>query len=576
MLVLILALLAIFASPAGAGAEPVFVVTGRGWGHGIGMSQYGARGYALHGWTYGAILAHYYAGSAVGTAQTDDPVQVLLESGRTSLSLSSASGFTVAGRAIASGTYAVTPSPGQVVLTGNGASTALASPATVTPGGTPLRLDGVTYRGLIVLASPAPGVQLAAMNVLGREEYLRGVVPREMPAAWASEALKAQAVAARTYSLAVGGHCVWPADPIVSWPAGAIRMPPTAAGGQSVFCPDTRDQVYGGLSAETIATNSAVQSTAGRIVAYDSWPVAAYFFSTSGGRTAAKADEWGPPSVPYLISVADPYDTLSPRHLWGPGDTETDCRGTSSDCTFTATRVKALLGLDGPARDLRVVARNDSLRVAWLEVTDGKTGVRLTGTDARAQLGLRSTWFYVGALSVTPSAARITYGRPVTLTGLTRRGATRGWRVAKLQQRLAGQTAWTVVKAPLPDGAWTITRRPRRAMDYRVVSGNARGQTEHVAVRTKVTMSAPGRSPTRLRGAIRPAGRGVRVTLHRRGRDGSWTLVSAIRTRAGGRFSFTVSRRPGTYRARADAGTGLLAGSATVTLRPWDTAAHRP
>jgi integrase-like protein len=164
----------------------------------------------------------------------------------------------------------------------------------------------------------------------------------------------------------------------------------------------------------------------------------------------------------------------------------------------------------------------------------------------------------------------------VALTGLTRRGATGGWRVAKLQQRLAGQTAWTVVKAPLPDGAWTITRRPRRAMDYRVVSGNARGQTEHVAVRTKVTMSASGRSPTRMRGAIRPAGRGVRVTLHRRGRDGSWTLVSAIRTGAGGRFSFTVSRRPGTYRARADAGTGLLAGSATVTLRPWDTAEHRP
>lgn len=534
-------LLAMLAVPASA-ASPVFVVTGRGWGHGIGMSQYGAHGYARQGWTHRAILAHYYTGAVLSSASTSDLVQVLLASGQPSVSFSSAAPFSIAGRMLGAGTYAVAPSPGQIRLTDEGTSVALGSPATVTPGAAALQLGPVAYRGAIVLASSPTGSEVSALNTLGREEYLRGVVPREMPASWEPEALRAQAIAARTYSLAVAGHCVWPPGPL-----------------RSAYCPDTRDQVYGGLSAEAATASAAVESTAGEIVTYASRPARTYFFSASGGRTAAIAEEWGGPAVPYLVSVSDPYDTLSPHHAWGGDDAETDCPGTSPDCLFTAGRVQALLGLAGPPLDLRVSARNGSGRVASLEAAGATTKVDFTGTAARSKLGLRSTWFSVGVLSLAPSATRITYGQPVTLFGLTRRGQTRGWGVARLEQRRAGVTAWTTINARLAVGRWTVQRRPSRTVEYRLVSGNATGQAQRVAVRTSVTLRRS------LRGSVRPARRGIPVTLSRRRAYGRWTLWARTSTSSRGGFTFKATR-PGTYRARADAGAGLAPGYATITL----------
>src|SRR5437763_5943228 len=101
-----------------------------------------------------------------------------------------------------------------------------------------------------------------AVNAVDLDGYVKGVVPGEVPASWPPEALKAQAVAARTYALT------------------------TDAGG-SLFdqYADTRSQVYGGISAETPATNVAVRDTAGQIVTYRGRPATTYFFSTSGGKT---------------------------------------------------------------------------------------------------------------------------------------------------------------------------------------------------------------------------------------------------------------------------------------------------
>ena len=87
-------------------------------------------------------------------------------------------------------------------------------------------------------------------------------MPLESPASWPIEALKAQAVAARTYALT------------------------TSKGGAGFdHYPDTRSQVYGGVGAEVASTNAATQQTAGQLVTYQGTPVATYFFSTSGGRT---------------------------------------------------------------------------------------------------------------------------------------------------------------------------------------------------------------------------------------------------------------------------------------------------
>jgi len=528
----------------GAAADPVFVVTGKGWGHGLGMSQYGAYGYAQHGWTDDAILMHYYTGTTITGGFPNDTVRVLVASGRPSLSIGSAADFTFAGETLAAGTYTVTPVAGQVRVSGNGTTKTAASPATFAPGGASLSLGGVLYRRQILVAASGSS-SLSALNEPTREQYLQGVVPREMPASWASEALEAQATAARTYSLAAGGHCSWLGDP--------------------VLCPDTRDQVYGGRSAETAATNDAVAATAGEVITFGGTPISAFFFSTSGGATADKAEEWGPPAVPYLVSVDDPYDTISPHHAWGPLDAETDCPGTAPDCQFTAAQAKAELGLATRPVDLKVTARNGSGRVATLTATENAGTTGFTGTEARTKLALRSTWFFVGVLSIEANVSTVTYGGSVQLSGLARRGGTSGWGSALLQRRPLGGSTWSTIAPALPDGAWARTRTPTITTDFRVVSGNAATAPRRVYVRTKVVIRTPHAPYTRLSGSIGPVRGGVSVRLFRLRAGGTWTLYAKTTTTAAGNFAFALGRR-GTFRARADAGAGYTEGSATVTV----------
>jgi hypothetical protein len=267
------------------------------------------------------------------------------------------------------------------------------------------------------------------------------------------------------------------------------------------------------------------------------------------------------------VSVLDPFDGISPHHAWGPADAETDCAGTSPDCVFTAAKAQALLGVAERPADLEVTARNSSTRVATLVARGATSSASFSGTTARTELGLRSTWFYVGVLSLRPSATTITYGASVRLSGLARRGGTAGWGAATLQRRRVGETTWTTLGDALPNGEWARTVKPRRANDYRVRSGNATGEAQRILVRTKLAFAAPAAPFARLRGSVRPAAGGILVSLARKGADGTWAPVATGRTAADGSFVFAISRL-GTYRARADAGAGLLAGSALVTVPP--------
>ena len=130
---------------------------------------------------------------------------------------------------------------------------------------------------------------------MGLDDYLQGVVPAESPASWPAEALKAQAIAARTYAIT------------------------TAKSDGFDHYADTRSQVYKGVGIETAATNAAVAATRGQIVTYDGRPVVTYFFSTSGGRTEdVENTTLGTEPKPWLKSVEDEFDSVSPRHRWGP------------------------------------------------------------------------------------------------------------------------------------------------------------------------------------------------------------------------------------------------------------------
>ena len=279
------------AKPAAVTAT-TFVVSGRGWGHGVGMSQYGALGFANDGWTYDQILAHFYVGAVLGPAPVAR-VRVLVGEAKGAVKLRSKVPFRV--RDVFGKTY---PLPaGELVLgpklwvTVNGASTELAGPILFLPGTEPLELDR-PYRGQIEVG--VTGQKLNAVNVVGLEDYLQGVVPREMPSAWHDEALKAQAVAARSYALS---HRV--------------------SGKSFDLYADVRSQVYGGIVGESPRTTAAVQATKGEVLLWEGKPIDALFHSTSGGKTLSAVEVFGKP-VPYLVSVDDPHSSLSPVNRWGP------------------------------------------------------------------------------------------------------------------------------------------------------------------------------------------------------------------------------------------------------------------
>src|SRR6187200_1557640 len=251
------------ASTASRGATPApaastvtattLLVSGRGYGHGVGMSQYGAYGYAQNGVAYDEILAHYYPGTTLGQAPIS-VMRVLLAEARKVVVVSSTVTFEAedaAGTVVPLPAGDLTVGPGLIVK-----GKKLQTPLLVRPGAAAsLRYGGKPYRGVLELRSD--GKQLALVNRLGLELYLQGVVPGEMPSVWPAEALKAQAVAARSYAL-------------------ASRV----AGKSFDVYADVRSQVYGGEAIETPEATEAVEATAGETITYAGKVATAFFYST--------------------------------------------------------------------------------------------------------------------------------------------------------------------------------------------------------------------------------------------------------------------------------------------------------
>ena len=147
--------------------------------------------------------------------------------------------------------------------------------------------NDANYRGSFILEMNKSN-SLEIINFLDIEDYLKGVVPCEMPASWPMEALKAQAIVARSYAMKA-----------------------------SVLTNTTASQVYGGYNREHERTNRAIQETEGLVVKYNGKVIQTFFHSTSGGKTANVWDVWNSsPSVyPYLSSVTDIYE-VSPYSNW--------------------------------------------------------------------------------------------------------------------------------------------------------------------------------------------------------------------------------------------------------------------
>jgi stage II sporulation protein D len=473
--------------PATAAAGTVFLLDGRGWGHGVGMSQWGAEGYARHGYGYEQILAHYYPHTHIGIAQPRD-VRVLLQQGADSVRIGSAAPFVVVD---AIGRTLHLPAR-SVVIDRRFAlrHLKLRQPLRFEPGAQPLQVDFDGYRGDVVVKAKPDG--LMVVNVLPLDRYLRGVVPWEAPTGWHEQTYEAQAVAARSYTLAT-----------------------LKPGADFDLYPDSRSQMYGGIRAERTETNLAIGATAGQVLVWRDRIIPAYYFSTSGGRTSSIHDAWPRArQVPYLVSVADPYDYLSPHHVWPTQ-------------VLTAEHVASVLGVS-QVLDMEVLY-NSSGRARAVRVQTPSGWHVFPGAVVRAKFHLGSTDFDLHALSLD-DPGRALYGSTVKLTGFVR-----GLGRARLQQLT--EAGWVTVRhlAVGTDGRFSVALRAGASTEFRLAYNGIAGDAVGLEVAPRVVVSADG---SRLHAQVRPAlPLQVQRLSHR-----EWRAVASAR----GVFDHTL--RPGSYR----------------------------
>ena len=356
-------------------------VAGHGYGHGHGMSQYGAEGAARSGRNAGEILRFYYPHTTSGRVGGSVKVLITASIGH-STTVVNRPGLQV--HDFARGTTTKVPTRGAAAnasgwrmsngsgratrvwyrtdtwhwwrtLPGNGEFRTTGSPLTLVLGHT-----RTTYRGTLRSMGPiSRSTHRITVNLVSLEGYVRGVVPREMPASWHQAALRAQAVAARTYAAYENAHAN-PQDR------------------RFTICDSASCQVYGGLTAEDPRSNRAVTATKGMVRDYQGAPAFTQFSSSNGGWTSAG-------SVPYLDAHQDPYDGWAgnPVHTWSTKVTSRQIE----------RHWPALGNLLSVAIDHRDGNGQWNGRVERMTLHGSKADRHITGDDFRLRLGLRSNWF---------------------------------------------------------------------------------------------------------------------------------------------------------------------------------------
>jgi stage II sporulation protein D len=347
----------LFAAPS-AEASVNWVVKGRGFGHGVGMSQYGAFGFAKQGRDHRFILRHYYRGTTIGRLAGPRVVRVLVDISPGTIAFSGAS--SACGRALDPGrSYSARRVGGGVRLQGpDGRALRHCGHRLRAAGDGSVRIRGRAYRGALeVVPTASEAGSLNAINAVPVDQYVKGVVPNESPSSWPMAALRAQAVAARSYALSsqIDGNGFGLYD-------------------------DTRSQVYGGIASEAARTNRAANQTRGEVVVYRDEIAQTFFSACSGGHTESVQNVFFGPSVPYLVGVPDPYDGDCPLQTW--------------TLRFSGAEISARLGsyLDGRLKRVIVTRRGSSPRIVWARLvgTGGTTMIR--GDQLAAALGAYDRW----------------------------------------------------------------------------------------------------------------------------------------------------------------------------------------
>ena len=345
-------------APARCACRDHWEVTGAGFGHGAGMSQWGAFGFAKHGSGWKQILGHFYKHTTIGRTKGRN-VRVLLEAGPENVDFTGAN--RACGRNLDAGkTYTVVRDGSGVRLrSGDGQDLGGCGDSLQATGGGSIRvIDKGAYRGALVVLPRGDG-GLYAINSVPLEGYVKGVVANEMPADWPAEALRAQAVAARSYGLATSA-----AGRSTSTTTRAARS--TAASARRRRQRTTRSRrPRGGWS-----------SSSGRVAT-------TFFFSSSGGRTENVENVFaGSDPKPYLRSVRDPFEDASPYHHWRE--------------SFSQSEIEAKLGglVQGTLQSIEVTKRGRSPRILSAKVVGSAGTTEVSGSTLQSRLGLRSTWAF--------------------------------------------------------------------------------------------------------------------------------------------------------------------------------------
>ncbi len=436
--------------------EPVvsttFVIRGHGYGHGVGMGQWGAYGAAVKGLSYDKILAFYYPGTQLGQTPVK-AVRVLLAETGGKVSITSTAPFRVkdgtgAVHTVTTGQLTTDPTLA-VQLDPTKPAQPLPGPLTLLPGKAPLSYKR-PYRGQMQLQ--VVGTHIQVVNVLSLDNYVRGVVTGESPKDWPAAALQAQAVASRSYAVATlgAGHLLYT---------------------------DERSQVYGGIQNESSTGVAAVTATKNQVLFYDGQVATTYFSSSSGGRTTAITDLVpGAKPIPYLVQHADPYDSASPWHNWGP-------------VVFTGAQVSKAFKVPG-VTDITTVPVTAHARQLVLTTANG-TQKTIGSGFLRGSLSLRSTYVTIGLLSLSRPAGFAAPGATVELTGKVR--AVKG---PVVLEQSTGGGVWEPGPAftPAVDGTFSVSVTPQQTTLYRLSAPGVKAQALSVQVQaTRRLQSTSGR-----------------------------------------------------------------------------------
>jgi SpoIID/LytB domain protein len=589
----------------GATAVPVpagFTITGSGFGHGIGLSQYGAQGMGLDGFTAAQILTHYYPGTTVDPVvlpNTSIRVGILQDQvfvavrGEKIPGKTTGGGFSVAIDALAPvaiqpGVVATfTTVNGRTSVTSNGAVLGAGAKVTLTWAKTDTvihvksgsdaasaisKLGSAScvsnscsnrYRyGTLEISSGTfdttdKVVDLVVVNTLRlSDEYLYGL--GEVPSSWTESAMQAQAIAARSY---------------------AVKKTSTRSGCACQIYSTTLDQAFVGYSKE-IGTSgnrwvAAVDATivdpsTAYVVRFKGSIISTYYSSSTGGKSQPSSEVWGS-TLPYLVSVDDHWSQ--------------DPRANNSNSAWTDTvdqasliaRLRAQGILMADVWSMTVTGNYPSGGISKLNLADSAgnitelriaPGQPITPDELRGVLGTKSTYISKitagietvdGSTSATAkkltSVTKVNWPKDIIapnefkFTGKiypAQVGST-----IKLQKRVGGK--WKTVSSATTNikGSWSVVWSGPSvgSHDLRIAATNSKGtittSTNRIKVAGAIAISAPKtakRSSTFvISGTVSPGFEGVAVIVEKKIGNGSWTKIATVKTDAAGKWVLTRS-----------------------------------